>query len=339
MTAPADPCAAVPPRARRAALPAAARGLWIPVVLLGSLAIGPSGFGWPGFDDMGMALWALRVNRLLTGFVVGASLAASGVVLQALLRNPLADPYILGVSSGAGLGAALAVLGGLAARGVWALPGAAFAGGWAALALVYLLASAGRGGPSMFALLLCGVIVSAMASSLLMLAVAFAPREGMHGILWWMLGSVQMSAPDVLAAAAILAALGIALLGGQGRTLNALSLGGEAAHHLGLRAKAATAGLLLVATLLTAAAVSLAGMIGFVGLLVPHAARAWVGPDHRRLPWAAAWMGGGFLVACDALARTLAAPRELPIGVVTALVGGPFFLHRLLRRRREGWVE
>jgi iron complex transport system permease protein len=336
--------AAAPPRpspahTRRTVLRALAGGGWIPVVLLGSLALGASGIGWPGFDDPGLALWALRLNRLCTGFVVGAALAASGVVLQALLRNPLADPYILGVSSGAGLGAALAVLSGLAARGIWALPGAAFAGGWAALALVYLLASAGRGGPSMFALLLCGVIVSAMASSLLMLAVAFAPREGMHGILWWMLGSVQMSAPDVLAAAAALAALGMALLAGQGRTLNALSLGGEAAHHLGLRARAATVGLLLLATLLTAAAVSLAGMIGFVGLLVPHAARAWVGPDHRRLTWAAVWMGGGFLVACDAVARLLAAPRELPIGVVTALIGGPFFLLRLLRRRREGWVE
>lgn len=305
-----------------------------------SLASGPSGFGWPdATTDAGRMLWALRLNRLLTGFIVGAALACSGVILQALLRNPLADPYVLGVSSGAGLGAAMAVLGGAAVAGIWMLPGAAFLGGMLALLLVYALASAGRGGVSMFSLLLSGVIVSAMASSLLMLAVSLAPVEGMHSVLWWMLGDVQMATPLLLAIAGGLTAAGVLITAWGGRSLNALSLGREAAHHLGISTRPATALWLAVSALLTASSVAVAGMVGFVGLLVPHAARAWFGPDHRRLPLLSALLGGLFLVACDTLARIVIAPRELPIGVITALLGGPFFLYLLIRRRREGWVE
>ena len=305
-----------------------------------ALASGSAGFGWPDAStDAGRMLWALRVNRLLTGFIVGSALATSGVILQALLRNPLADPYVLGVSSGAGLGAAVAVLGGAAAAGIWILPGAAFLGGVTALAVVYALARAGRGGVSIFSLLLSGVIVSAMASSLLMLAVSLAPAEGMHSVLWWMLGNVQMAPPALLAIAGTLTAAGTLAAARGGRSLNALSLGDVAAHHLGVPARSATAAWLATAALLTAAAVAVAGMVGFVGLLVPHAARAWFGPDHRRLPVRAAGLGGLFLVACDTLARAVAEPREIPIGVVTALLGGPFFLHLLIRRRREGWVE
>lgn len=308
------------------------------VIVAGALMLGPAGFGWPDTStDAGRMLWELRVNRLLTGFMVGAALATSGVILQALLRNPLADPYVLGVSSGAGLGAALAVLGG--AGSLWLLPGAAFLGGVTALAIVYALACAGRGGASIFSLLLSGVIVSAMASSVLMLAVSLAPVEGMHNVLWWMLGNVQMAPPALLAIAGALTAAGALAAARGGRSLNALSLGPEAAHHLGVPARAMTVLWLVIAALLTAAAVAVAGMVGFVGLLVPHAARAWFGPDHRRLPICAAALGGLFLVACDTLARAISGSRELPIGVVTALLGGPFFLYLLIRRRREGWVE
>ncbi len=327
------------PGARTAISGLVLAGLAALVIAL-ALAAGSSGFRWPETaTDAGRMLWALRLNRLATGFIVGAALACSGVILQALLRNPLADPYVLGVSSGAGLGAAMAVLGGAAACGLWMLPGAAFLGGLLALALVYALACAGRGGVSMFSLLLSGVIVSAMASSLLMLAVSLAPVEGMHSILWWMLGNVQMAPPALLGIAGALTAAGALMTALGGRSLNALSLGRETAHHLGISTRPATAIWLIVAALLTASAVAVAGMVGFVGLMIPHAARAWFGPDHRHLPVVSALLGGLFLVACDTLARTMAAPRELPIGVVTALMGGPFFLYLLIRRRREGWVE
>lgn len=316
----------------------------VPVVLLLTLAAGPTGWGFPSLNDpAGAALMLLRVNRLLTGFIAGAALSAAGVIFQALFRNPLAEPYVLGVSSGSALGAAAAVLCGWGVAGVFALPLTAFIAGAATLALVYVLAASGgsrRGEPTLYGILLSGVVVSSMASSLLMLAIAFAPLEGMHNILWWMLGSVQACPPALMAVAGGCALAGLAVAVWKGRDLNALSLGRETAHHLGVRTGRVTAGLLAAGTLLAASAVAIAGLIGFVGLIVPHAVRAWAGPDHRRLPLLSALWGGAFLVVCDTVARTLIAPRELPIGVLTALLGGPFFLYLLQRRRRgEGWIE
>ena len=313
--------------------------LLTPLLLAGAVTLGPSGIGWPDRGDAaGHAILLLRWNRVLAGFLVGAGLAGSGVVLQALLRNPLADPYVLGVSSGAGLGAALAIFFGWTAAGVLCLPAVSFAAGLATLALVYALA-AQRGAPSLYGLLLSGVILSAMGSSLLMLLISLSPAEGMHSILWWMLGNLQSASGPLLAVAGGLLAAALLALTLFGRALNALTLGREMAHHLGVRTGVVIAACLVLATLLAATAVALAGLIGFVGLIVPHAARAWAGPDHRRLPLVAALMGGIFLVACDAAARTLFAPQEIPIGVVTALLGGPFFLVLLRRRRQEGWVE
>ncbi len=328
-----------PPR-RRAQHPA-----WplLPLALLAgllALLVGPSGFGLPDWHTAtGRAILGLRAGRIATGFFVGAGLAAAGTVLQALLRNPLADPYVLGVSGGSGLAAAATIALGWTAAGPLALPAAAFAGGLAALAVVYALSARGRSAPSLYALLLSGVIVGAMCSSLLMLLIALAPVEGMHGILWWMLGNLQMTPPGLLRAAALLVGAGLAGVTLLGRELNALTLGRDAAHHLGVRTGLAVSLCLALATLMAAACVAMAGLIGFVGLIVPHAARAWVGPDHRRLPLVAALMGGVFLLLCDAAARTLLAPREIPVGVITALVGGPFFLLILRRRQSGSWVE
>ena len=309
----------------------------VPLVVAAALLAGAAGLpDWQ--TPLGRAVLELRWHRILTGFVVGAGLAGAGVVMQALLRNPLAEPDGLGVSSGAGWGAALAVFFGWSVAHIWAVPAAAFVTGLATLTVVYLLAARG-GNASIYGLLLSGIIVSAVLSNLLMLIVALAPADGMHSILWWILGNLQLSAQPLLVTGSVLVIGALVILTLAGAQLNALTLGREAAHHLGVRTGLMIAGCLVLATLLAATAVALAGLIGFVGLIVPHAARAWVGPDHRKLPAVAAVIGGLFLVVCDTVARTIIAPQEIPIGVVTALVGGPFFLVLLLRRRKGGWIE
>uniref|UniRef100_Q3ASK2 FecCD transport family protein n=1 Tax=Chlorobium chlorochromatii (strain CaD3) TaxID=340177 RepID=Q3ASK2_CHLCH len=305
-----------------------------------SLLLGPSTLGIPDVaTPAGKAILALRFSRLLMGMMTGAALSASGVVFQALLRNPLAEPYVLGVSGGAGLGATLTIL---ATSGLFAtlsLPVVAFLSAVVTLFLVYGIASQGMGGqPSIYSLVLSGVIVSSICSSVIMFLVSTASVEGMHNVMWWMLGSLQpVSAEQQLFSALliVLALLAIWLLSPR---LNVLALGREMAHYQGLHANRVIVVGLLFATLLAAIAVSLSGMIGFVGLIVPHVMRALFGPDHRRLVPFAALGGGVFLVVCDALARTLLAPVEIPVGVVTALAGGPFFLMILQRRMKQAWM-
>ncbi len=308
-----------------------------PLVIAAAMLAGRVGI--PDWDTpTGQAILTLRGYRLLTGLLVGGGLAAAGVVMQALLRNPLAEPYVLGVSSGAGLGAAVAVALGWAGIYEWSVPVTAFLGAGVTLAVVYAIASR-IGGVSIYGLLLSGIIVSSMLANLLMLVIALAPVQGMHSILWWILGNLQLSSPGLLATGGGIFGFGILALTLAGPQLNALTLGRETAHHLGVRTSVMITGCLAIATLLAATAVALAGLIGFVGLIVPHAARAWIGPDHRKLPAVAAWIGGLFLVVCDTLARTVFTAQEIPIGVVTALVGGPFFLFLLWRGRRGGWIE
>lgn len=284
---------------------------------------------------IGRALLSLRLQRLATGFVVGAALASAGVVFQAVLRNPLADPYVLGISSGGALGAALTILLGWYALHPLMLPMGAFVFAIATLALVYALASR-DGIPSVYGLILSGVIVSAMASSLLMLLLSLASVEGLHSVTWWTLGNLQGSSASLLAACAACAGAGLLVNLGLSRELNVLSLGTTMAHHLGVRTGRVIAISLAAATLAASAAVALAGLIGFVGLIVPHVVRHWIGADHRRLLCGSVLAGGALLVLCDTLARTLMSPRELPVGVITALIGGPFFLV-LLRSRRQKW--
>lgn len=311
----------------------------VPVIILGALTLGSAGSGLPDWNTpLGRAVLSLRWHRVLTGLIVGAGLAGSGVVMQALLRNPLAEPYVLGVSSGAGLGAALAVFLGWSVSQVWSVPAAAFITGFATLALVYAIGARG-GSASIYGLLLSGIVVSAVLANLLMLIVSLSSMQGMHSIMWWILGNLQLSSPSLLMMGLVLVVVSLGALTLAGSQLNALTMGREVAHHLGVRTGVMIVVCLCLATLLAATAVALAGLIGFVGLIIPHAARMWVGPDHRKLPVMAAVLGGLFLVVCDTLARTVLAPRELPVGVVTALVGGPFFLLLLLRRRKGGWVE
>lgn len=308
----------------------------LPLVLAVCLALGSTNIG-PGDlnTDLGRAILSLRLTRVLTGFLVGASLACAGAVLQGLLRNPLAEPYILGVSGGAALGAALAILGG------WAglmLPSCAFAGGLAALALVYGLAQQ-NGVPSVYGLLLSGAIINALCSSLLMLIISTINVEGLHSITWWMLGNLQGPSKPLLKAGWAINALGMIGLWLMAREFNALTLGRDMAHHLGVRTGRVVLLGMALSALLAAVGVAMAGLIGFVGLIVPHQVRNWVGPDLRRLIPLSALAGGMFLVICDTLARVVFAPVEIPVGVITALLGGPFFLVLLRRRRKSGWLE
>ncbi|MBI2440958.1 MAG: iron ABC transporter permease [Lentisphaerae bacterium] len=308
-----------------------------PLVLAACLLVGAADFTiQDGLTPLLRAILLLRASRVAAGFVVGAALACAGTVLQALLRNPLAEPYVLGVSGGSALGAALAIFFG--AAGVFILPASAFVAGVLALLIVYLLAHQG-GAPSLYALLLSGVIISSICSSLLMLIIALAPVEGLHSITWWLLGNLQVTSLPLLAVSATLVLAAFGGLWLMARELNALTLGREMAHHLGVRTGLVVTMGLALATLMTAAAVALAGLIGFVGLIVPHAMRALLGPDHRRLIPASALAGGLFLTLADTLARALIAPIEIPVGVITALMGGPFFLVLLRRRRHGEWSE
>lgn len=278
-------------------------------------------------------IWQVRLPRVLLAGLVGGSLALAGVAYQGLFRNPLADPYLLGVASGAGFGATLvlalsASVPLLARLGV---PLAAFAFGLATVTAVLLLARQGRTVP-LVSLILAGVVVGstlAAATSFLLLGA----REQASGILAWLLGSFALSSWQKIGAVAPLMALAATAVLLSSRALNLLQLGDDQAIQLGLRVEVFKYGLIIAATLATAAAVSVAGIIGFVGLIVPHAVRLAFGPDHRTLvPLSLLW-GATFLVLADLLARSVMSPSELPVGIITALVGGPFFLY-LLRSSR-----
>nr|WP_315401967.1 iron ABC transporter permease [uncultured Duganella sp.] len=276
----------------------------------------------------------LRLGRATTAFVTGAALSLAGVMMQALLRNPLADPYVLGISSGASVGALAALMFMCAA---WMVDAAAFAGAVAVSMMLYLLArrdlrggAAAEGGTAL--LLLTGVILSSACMALVTLMLSIAPESRLRTMVFWMIGDLSgaplRSMPWVVLAAALAFALRNA------RAMNVMALHAEAAATLGIRVGALRKGLFFTSGLLTASAVTSAGSIGFVGLIVPHACRFAVGPDHRLLIPAAALAGGSYLLLADTLARTIIAPQQLPVGVVTALIGAPVFLYQLHRLRK-----
>lgn len=305
----------------------------LPFLLALSLLAGSSGFGLPDLSSAtGRALLELRLCRLATGFAVGAALACSGCSLQAVLRNALAEPFVLGVSCGGSLGAAVAIATGLALVTPFAVPAGAFLAAALTLTLVCQI-SRRAGGYSPNTLILTGVVAGSMLSSLLMLLLSFAPSRTVYSITWWLLGNLQATSWPLVGSAAALIALAIAVLCLEARAINALTLGQENAHHLGVDTRRALPAVLGAATLAAAAAVAVSGIIGFVGLIVPHALRRLVGANHRSLLPCAALFGGTFLVLCDALGRALFAPHEIPVGVVTSLLGGPFFLYLLTTRK------
>ncbi len=271
-----------------------------------------------------------HLARVLLGIIAGAGLSVSGCLQQSILRNPLADPYILGTSSGAGLGAAIAIVAG--AGPAW-LPLAAFCGAAAATFIVYRLARV-RGQVPSQTLLLAGVVIGFIMGSVLMCMVAMSSREGLHDLLWWLLGNLETSDWQMLAIVGAVVAAGTAGSIFFAGHLNAMTLGDEPAQHLGLRVERAKLHFFLLASLMTGAIVAACGIIAFVGLIVPHVMRIVLGPDHRYLLPGAAIGGAIFLVAADAFAQTVLSPAVIPVGMVTALLGGPLFLY-LLRRMRE----
>ncbi|HVL66615.1 MAG TPA: iron ABC transporter permease [Vicinamibacterales bacterium] len=275
-----------------------------------------------------------RLPRTLAGALVGAMLASAGVVFQGLLRNPLATPFTLGVSAGAALGAMLAITFGwsLAWLGIPVAPLASFAGSLLAVGVVYLLATARHRGLSTHVLLLAGVTMNAFFSALILFVQYFADFAETFRILRWLMGDLDISSYQPLVTALPLVVFSFAAFAWLARPLNLLNLGAEAAETRGLDVLRAQRVAFLSASLATGAAVSVGGPIGFIGIVVPHLVRLLVGADHRVVLPASALFGAAFLIGCDAIARTIMAPLELPVGVITALIGGPFFLWLLVRR-------
>lgn len=270
----------------------------------------------------------LRLPRALAGFACGGLLALAGALMQVLLRNPLADPYILGVSSGAGVGALFAILFGWSA---WGIDGLAFAGALGAMVLVFGLAH-GDGSWTQTRLLLTGVIVAAGCGALITLMLAVAPEAKLRGMLFWLMGDLGQAGRWWPPLAVLVLALVLALP--FARELNLLSRGLMQAQALGVAVGRLRYAIYLLASLATAWSVTTAGSVGFVGLVVPHLVRLAAGNDQRLLLPASALAGGSLLVLADTLARTLVAPQQLPVGVLTALIGVPVFLFLLSRQPR-----
>lgn len=283
----------------------------------------------------------VRLPRIILACLVGAALACSGVVFQALLRNPLADPYILGISSGAGLGAMIAVISGLS----WTLWGRspiavfAFIG---ALVTVWLVWFIGRltGKYYVTGLLLAGVVVNAFFSALIMFLTSISKAEHVQSTIFWLMGNMTEEDFLVLWIGTGCVVGGMIALFFISPQLNALSFGPEVARSMGVNTRKVRILAFAIAAGITAIAVSLSGLVGFVGLVVPHGVRLVLGPDHRQLLPISGIMGAIFLVAADTLARTIITPAQLPVGVVTAIVGGPFFLVLLVKySRKVSWLQ
>jgi len=300
------------------------------LALITSIALGPAAV--PLADLLHSDIvWNLRVPRALLAFLVGGSLGVAGAGLQALVRNPLADPFLLGLSGGAGLGAVVAIA--LHLSGPWALPVAAFVGALAALGLVYRLGLVGGTGGALDPriLLLGGVAIGAFAAAVTTAIVSLADAAELRNAFLWLWGGLSGASWDTVLIVALYAPVPLVVLFAASRPLDLLALGEESAGYLGADVERVKRRVYLAASLLTAVAVAMSGVIGFVGLVVPHIARLTWGHRHRVL-LPAAFLGGGALLAiADTLARTVVAPRELPVGVVTALIGVPVFA-MLLRR-------
>ena len=275
-----------------------------------------------------------RLPRVLSGALVGAALAAAGVVLQAMLRNPLATPFRLGVSAGAALGAMVAIAFGLdvGRLGVSSVPIASFIGSLVAMAIVYWLATSQRRGLSTNVLLLAGVTLNSFFSALILFLQYMADFTQSFRAVRWLMGDLDVGNYSPILAALPFLIAAFAVFAFLPRTLNLLTMGEDVAAARGVEVMAAQRWSFFSASLATGAAVSLGGPIGFIGIVVPHLVRLMVGSDHRIVLPAAALFGAAFAVLCDLAARTIMAPLELPVGIITAMIGGPFFLWLLVKR-------
>lgn len=298
-------------------------------LFVGAVSVSPSDLLDPGREILNSVVFSIRLPRVIAAALIGGGLAAAGVLLQALFRNPLADPYILGISGGAAVGAVLSIV--LAAEVVLlGRPVMAFCGALLAMGLVY---AAGRKGGqvSVNHLLLAGVIAAFFFSAIIMFLQTVA-GTALQNVVYWLMGDLSTSTPEtvsVIAPFVLLSVIAAFLLSGS---LNLLVLGDETAAQLGVRVGLVKNITFLTASLLTGAVVSMNGIIGFVGIIIPHTARMLWGADHRNLVPTSVLLGGIFLVICDTLSRTLFSPTEIPIGIVTSIIGTPFFLF-ILRKK------
>lgn len=285
-------------------------------------------------------VWSVRLPRVLVGMLSGASLAVAGAALQGLFRNPLAGPGVIGTSAGAACGAVLVFVAGLASQSALWIPLSGFAGALGALALVYGIATRGGRTPVttlILAGIACGAFFNAMTS--LLISVSFSEWQVATQVMFWMMGGLDSRSWVHVWIALPFALTGSCLILFRGRSLDLMLMGEETAQSLGADTESTKRTVLVGAGLLTAASVSVSGVLAFVGLVVPHMVRLIVGPAHRHLLPASLLVGAGFLVACDVIARSLFAPTELRLGVVTATFGAPFFVWILLTRRRRMGVS
>jgi len=284
-------------------------------------------------------LWAIRLPRVILAILVGAALGIAGAALQGIFRNPLADPGVVGASAGASLGASIAIVAGVSVLGTMTQPVAAFLGALAATMVVYLMSRRG-GRTEVVTLLLTGLAITAVVEAAVGLLTSAASDQELRDLTFWRLGSLGGATWDTIAMAAPFTLMAVAALPFAARPLNVLALGEREAGHLGIATERVRAIVVVLAALGVGAAVAAAGLIAFVGLIVPHLVRVSAGPDHRVVLPASALGGAVLLLLADLISRTAVAPVELPLGVITGLLGGPFFLWLLHRTRREqgGWA-
>ncbi len=282
-----------------------------------------------------MIIWNIRLPRILLAFCVGASLALAGAAFQGLLRNPLADPYTIGVSSGASLGAVLVLFFNVSIVGLgsFTLPIVSIISGFIALLIVFGLVRLSSRSLAIETIILAGIIVGAFISAVVSLLISLGDQNAMAQIIYWLYGSVGMRGWSYVELIFPFMVIGAGILFYHHRELNAMALGEEAADHIGVDVKRGKTFILIGASLLTGASVAVSGTIGFVGLVIPHLVRLITGPNHRYVLPLSMLTGGTFLILADLVARTIIAPQELPIGVITALIGAPVFAILLIREK------
>lgn len=310
-----------------------------------SLCVGSAGLSpkeviqsvFEGKDTVGYSIvFDIRLPRIILGFAIGGALSLAGVLLQGMFRNPLVEPYTLGVSGGAALGVCLNILFRLNHTfGILSLPVSGFLGAALVILLVYSL-SVRKGTLRIQELLLKGVMISFISSALIMFIMAISRSEDLHGIVFWIMGSLEEPNWLLIKVAVLVSILGLVISYLFSIDLNALSLGEEEAQQLGVSVEKTKRLLFILASVLTGLSVSVCGVIGFVGLIVPHFVRMFIGSDHRILLLGSFLCGACFLVLCDTLARTIIAPLELPVGVITGILGGSLFVYAVSKRAPVG---
>lgn len=279
-------------------------------------------------------LFYIRIPRTLLGFAIGGSLSLAGAILQGIYRNPLVEPYTLGISGGASLGVTFAIVAGLHLLNILLLPLAGFIGAFTTIFLVYTL-SLKKGALSVNRMLLIGVMISFISSSLMMFLMSITATENIHGIVFWIMGSLNESNTAMIGAMVVLSIVCLLISYLFVMPLNALRLGEEKARHLGINSNATIRILFVITSVLTGSCIAVGGVIGFVGLVIPHIVRLFVGSDYRIMLVSSFLSGSIFLILCDIIARTIISPNELPIGVITGIVGGVVFIILLSRSQKR----